>query len=345
MKLGSAAANAFTDGLIRANVIPTAKHFPGHGFASGDTHKVLAESTSNQELESFKSFFTVAGIKAVMMAHVAYPELDPSGAPASLSYPIVTEFLREKLQFNGLVITDDLEMEGVNDVAPLGERVVQSFAAGCDMIMIAWSESAQKIAYQKLLEAVRSGRISEERLNESVERILNAKNSVITETNTPPYSLTLSRLEKLTRKVAKVNFNQLDTLSLEKMSTKKLSNVIVVTSDERFYQEFSTAWKKTPVHFYKLNPKTNFRPNKLSTEETLFIYYVTGPGSAKILKSWPASQRSRTLVINASHPDFIANRSEFFAVIQMNTPFYESAKWLAQKLNTQTVLRVAELPQ
>lgn len=344
VKLGSLAANAFSDGLIRADVIPTAKHFPGHGLARGDSHKVLAEADSSQELESFKSFFAIEGTKAVMMAHVAYPNLDPSGTPASLSYPIVTELLREKMQFDGIVMTDDLEMYGVSHAGPLGERVVQAFEAGCDMIMIAWSESAQKLAYKSLLNAVRSGRISEDRLNASVGRILKAKNSVIREVPTYNYPLALNRLERLTRKVAKTNFNQTDFLLPEKFEEQKIEKVVVLTSDSRFHQEFKDNWKKTPVSFYKIYKGVDLSPLNRKPTDKLYIFYATGPGSAKVLNSLPKSLRARTVVVNAAHPDSIGNKKDFFAIYQMNTPFYESAKWLAQKLDNQTNMRVAEVP-
>ena len=330
--LGSQSANAFAEGLLRAHVIPTAKHFPGHGMASGDSHKILPEAYSSTELESFKKFFQVKGTKAVMMAHVAYPHLDPSGAPASLSYPIVTNLLREKLQYKDLIITDDLEMSGVEDVAPLGERVVQAFEAGCDMIMIAWSEGAQKVAYQKLLAAVRSGRISEKRLDQSVARILRAKNSWVDREPARNYPSPLEKLNKLTRIVAKLNFYQSVGLRPENLPPVKIEHVQVFASDSNFYQQFLSEWKKSTSSFYKLRPQTDLSKSTPTTKNSLFLFYASGPGSLKILKTLPVSLRKRTIVVNAYHPNSLANPKDYRAVFQMSTPYAGSATWVAKWL-------------
>ncbi len=333
VELGSKSANAFAEGLLKAKVIPTAKHFPGHGMASGDSHKILPESNSNKELESFKKFFQVKGTKAVMMAHVAYPHLDPSGAPASLSYPIVTSLLREKLQYKDLIITDDLEMSGVEDVAPLGERVVQAFEAGCDMIMVAWSEGAQKAAYQKLLAAVRSGRISEKRLNESVARILRAKNQWVNREPARNYPTPLEKLNKLTRVVAKFNFYQSLEQMPENLQPTKIEHVQILASDSSFYQEFLSNWKKSSSSFYKLRPQSNLSKITPATKNSLFVYYASGPGSLRILKTLPKFLRKNTIVINAYHPNSLSNLKDFRAVFQMSTPYAESASWVAEWLN------------
>lgn len=331
LELGSKSANAFAEGLIKAKVIPTAKHFPGHGMASGDSHKILPESNSTKELESFKKFFQIQGTKAVMMAHVAYPQLDPSGAPASLSYPIVTSLLREKLQYKELIITDDLEMNGVEDVAPLGERVVQAFEAGCDMMMVAWSDGAQKAAYQKLLAAVRSGRISEERLNASVRRILAAKNKWITREPARNYKSPLEKLNKLTRIVAKINFEL--SQPTENANPVRPDHVYIFSADTRFKSEFVDHWKKSNVSFYKLSPQSDLSTFKFNSKNSVFIYYASGPGSIRLLKNFPQYLKKHTVVINAYHPSFLPNPKEFRAVFQISTPYAGSAAWIAKWLD------------
>lgn len=341
VKLGSESANSFSQGLLKAQVIPTAKHFPGHGHASGDSHKILPESSSNQELESFKRFFALDGTKAVMMAHVAYPKLDPSGRPASLSYPIVTHLLRQQMQYKDLVITDDLEMSGVENVAPVGERVVQAFEAGCDMIMLAWSDTAQRMAQQKLLEAVRSGRISEERLNESVTRILQAKNKLTAETPTKKYQIPLEKLQKLAGIVAKINFNHSDLL-IPNHSIKP-GPVVVLSGDTRFQKEFASSWKRSVTTNVKLLPTTNLSSIVAERTNSIFVYYASGPGSLRVLKSLPRGLRKNTIVINAYHPDFIFNKNDFRAVFQMGTPYPGSGAWVAQWLENQTTPSVLSM--
>src|SRR5690606_33733430 len=112
---------------------------------------------------------------AVMVAHVSYPSLDATKMPATYSEPILHNLLRDKLNFKGLSLTDDLEMSGAELPMSMSERAVRAFLAGNDLIMVVWTPEVKEQVYQGLLSAVQSGRISKERLEESVLRILGTK--------------------------------------------------------------------------------------------------------------------------------------------------------------------------
>jgi beta-N-acetylhexosaminidase len=164
-------------GLLDAGVVPVLKHFPGHGDTLGDTHLSWAQTAKTlEEMERFeflpfKAGFD-AGADAVMMAHILCPNVTDDGLPASLSHDIITGVLREKLRFDGVIITDSLNMKSIKQYYTSSEAAVKAIIAGADMLL---TPDDYEEAYNGLLEAVRDGRISEARIDESVIRILKAK--------------------------------------------------------------------------------------------------------------------------------------------------------------------------
>lgn len=161
------------DGGISA----TAKHFPGHGDTATDSHTGLPVIThTRQQWETVDAPPFQAAIKAgvdeIMTAHLLVPALDPSGDPATLSKPILTGILRDELHYRGVITTDSLAMQGVRDKYGDAEVAVRAILAGADQLLMA---PAMDDAYNAVLGAVRSGRISQKRLDESVGRILTLK--------------------------------------------------------------------------------------------------------------------------------------------------------------------------
>ncbi|WP_049962822.1 glycoside hydrolase family 3 N-terminal domain-containing protein [Ruminococcus sp. HUN007] len=164
-------------GFRESGVICTIKHFPGHGDTDTDSHKEFAETKKNlDELESCELAPFRAGISAgapvVMAGHIAVPAVTNNDVPASLSKDLITGLLREKLGFNGLVITDSLQMEAITDRYSPDEAAVMALEAGCDIILM--PDDLEKAA-NGISEAVKNGRLTEDRLNDSVMRILKIK--------------------------------------------------------------------------------------------------------------------------------------------------------------------------
>ncbi|ADB35084.1 glycoside hydrolase family 3 domain protein [Kribbella flavida DSM 17836] len=154
-----------------------AKHFPGHGDTVDDSHTSLP--TINHTREQWNTIDAPpfeaaieAGIDSIMTAHIVVPSLDPSGEPATLSKPILTGILREQLGYDGVVITDSLAMAGVRQKYGDAEVAVRALEAGCDQLLMS---PAMDVAYNAVLAAVRSGRITEKRLDQSVYRVLRLK--------------------------------------------------------------------------------------------------------------------------------------------------------------------------
>ena len=166
-------------GLMEAGVMPCGKHFPGHGDTDQDSHLTLPiighprERLERVEWVPFQAAVR-AKIPAIMSAHVLFPALDPV-YPATLSIPILRGLLRESWGYDGLVISDDLEMKGVAAHYEIEEIVTRGILAGIDLFLLCKVWEVLPRAIQALLHAVQEGVISEERLRASWRRIRDAK--------------------------------------------------------------------------------------------------------------------------------------------------------------------------
>jgi beta-N-acetylhexosaminidase len=176
----SAFASAFIAGahsVPQARVLTTAKHFPGHGDTATDTHLNLATITADRprleqlEWAPFRAVIQ-GGTDAIMTAHIAVPALDDAGVPATLSPKILTGVLREELGFKGIIVTDALEMGGIAKGFSVGEAAVKSLQAGADVLLMPPDGEG---AINAVAAALKSGTISQKRIDQSVMRILTAK--------------------------------------------------------------------------------------------------------------------------------------------------------------------------
>ncbi len=172
-------AGAYIRGTRDAGALATAKHFPGHGSTGEDSHLQLPvlnftrARLDSLEFAAFKSTVD-SGVAAIMVGHMAVPAVDSSGLPASLSEKLVTGVIRGDFKFKGLIITDAMGMAGAR-VLPPGRAAVTAVKAGVDILLL--TEDEQR-AIQALRDAVRSGEIAMQRIDESVRRILEAKERV-----------------------------------------------------------------------------------------------------------------------------------------------------------------------
>ena len=171
----------FMYGQQEMNILSSAKHFPGHGDTSTDSHKTLPfinhdkERIFNTELKPFKTLIN-NGLESVMIAHLEVPSLESvNGLPSTLSYSIVTSLLKNTLGFKGLIITDALEMKGLSTFKSNGNLDMLAFKAGNDVLLMSANVSE---GIKSIIDEYDKGRISEERLSYSVKKILKAKYKV-----------------------------------------------------------------------------------------------------------------------------------------------------------------------
>jgi beta-glucosidase-like glycosyl hydrolase/CubicO group peptidase (beta-lactamase class C family) len=168
-------ARAFVEGAHAGGMLTTAKHFPGHGDTATDSHLHLATvEAARERLDAveLRPFYDVvrAGVDFVMTGHIAVPALDPSRAPATLSSPMA-QVLRQDLGFQGLIVTDAMDMAGVRP-AWTGEATVRALQAGADVVLL---PPQPEVAVQSILRALREGQVKEARIDASVLRILEIK--------------------------------------------------------------------------------------------------------------------------------------------------------------------------
>lgn len=170
-------AVSFLNGLESAGVIGCLKHFPGHGDVKGDTHTGFVASgktwdeISSCEMKTFRAGIG-AGARMVMVAHIAVPNVTGSNVPSTMSRTIVTEKLREELGFNGVIITDAMEMGAIIHNYGTAEATVAAVKAGVDIILMPLN---LQVAVDAVIDAVQKGEITVERIDSSVRRILELK--------------------------------------------------------------------------------------------------------------------------------------------------------------------------
>ena len=190
----------------QGTVIPVVKHFPGHGDTAVDSHTALPvvdktlEDLWQSELVPFDMVLSgqfwgepvMEPTPAVMVAHILLSQIDPDN-PASLSPEVVTGLLREEMGYEGVVCTDDLTMGAISNTYGMGEAAVLAVEAGCDLLLVCHSADNLAAAHAALVDAVDSGRISMERLDESVYRVLSLK-AVYGLSNAPVEALDIKAL-------------------------------------------------------------------------------------------------------------------------------------------------------
>ncbi|RZK58144.1 MAG: serine hydrolase, partial [Hymenobacter sp.] len=251
-------------GMQAAGVLAVAKHFPGHGDVDADSHLALPlvrvdkGRLDSLELPPFKSMIA-SGIGGMMVAHLNVPALDNSGAPTTLSQPVVTGLLRQRLGFKGVVFTDAMNMKGVISKVPTGEAEIRALLAGNDVLE--FSKNVP-LALQAVLAAVDSGRIAQARIDESCRRVLALKQWAglrkyrpIAEQNlfadlNPPHARYLSH--RLAEHSITLLRNQRNILPLQRLDTLRLATLVLGGSpaDTTDFQRAVADYDAQAAHFH-----------------------------------------------------------------------------------------------
>ena len=252
---------AYMRGLQDNGVLPTAKHFPGHGDTDTDSHYALPRimhtraRLDDTELYPFREIIK-AGIGGVMVAHLDIPALDSTGVPSTLSKPIISGLLKEELGFQGLIVTDAMNMKGVTkDNAP-GEVDKDAILAGNDLLE--FTEDVPK-AIAEVKKAIKSGLISQKEINERCRKILALKQWVglnhykRIETKNIYEDLNSSSAEFLNRNLTEASLtvlrNSSELLPLQKLDTLKIAAISVGGKlDNQFQKSLQLYSKVTPFN-------------------------------------------------------------------------------------------------
>jgi len=193
---------AFLKGLKSARVFGCGKHFPGLGEANLDTHYELPAINKPFEQQWEQDLYPFRQLKHlfpfVMVAHAGYPAVTGDGTPASISQKWMTDILRKKIGYKGLILTDDLEMQGVLKMGTIEEISVQTMRAGADMFLICHKEDLVWRAYEAILRLAEKDKKFERRIKEASDRVLRLKKAAreLKPITTPPDEKVIARLRE-----------------------------------------------------------------------------------------------------------------------------------------------------
>jgi beta-N-acetylhexosaminidase len=170
-------ARAFVDGFAEAGVLCALKHFPGNGHTLGDSHQGPADGSnwSERDLAPFAQLIAAGRARLIMAGHAQIPSLEPRPVPVSLSEPVIRGLLRQRLNFNGVAMTDDLDMQAVSSLMPRRDAVIKAVSAGNDLLMIRNvgdfdSELPHKVVAW-VREAIAAGTLSRAQIAQAADRV------------------------------------------------------------------------------------------------------------------------------------------------------------------------------
>lgn len=250
----------YMKGMQDANLLTTAKHFPGHGDTDTDSHLALPqinhsfERLDSLEMYPFKQLIN-AGIGGVMVAHLNIPALDSTGVPSTLSKPIITGILKERLGFKGLVVTDAMNMKGVTKGNEPGVVDKKAILAGNDMLE--FTEDVPK-AITEVRKAIEQGLITQKEIDERCRKLLAVKQwvglnqykpvstkNILKELNTPKAKLLQRKLVEASLTVLK---NDQNLIPLQRLDSLKIASVSLGAEKKTEFQKSLSLYTKI-AHF------------------------------------------------------------------------------------------------
>ncbi len=275
----SAFGSSFIKGIQDGGAVACAKHYPGHGNTSTDSHTSLPtilgtkEEFNKMELYPFKRAID-ADVGMIMVGHISMPGLDPSGLPASHSKMISSDLLKDELGFKNIVVTDALEMGGITKSSSAGEACVRALESGADIILLPVDV---RLAINAIYDAVANGRISEERIDESVKKIWAKKYELgILKNNIVNWeevenNVGLSKNKKTAQYIANKSItlvkNQKSLIPLKASKLKKITHLILTTDDDAnsFLKTFDKDLKRTHRNVKRIFINEELSDNRINS--------------------------------------------------------------------------------
>ncbi|WP_395276537.1 glycoside hydrolase family 3 N-terminal domain-containing protein [Halalkalibaculum sp. DA384] len=306
--------NAFIDGVHSEGVVATAKHFPGHGDTDVDSHlslPVIPHSYSRLdtlELLPFKAAID-HGVSSIMSAHIAFPKIGNSnGTPGTLDEQVLDRILLDSLNFNGIVVTDGLEMRGISSRYSPGETVVKALHAGADLMLLSPDELT---AINEIEQAVRRGSITEQRIDRSVRKLLEWKkeyglfksrtidiDSLDKEIHTTEHQLIA---DEIARKSITVIKNEQDLLPLRPY---KYPNVLAISIADDISGETGTYFAEQ-LKTYHPNVKFHVYDRRTNEEEKKEIMNDARNADLIILGSFIYVRSAQPMQLSSEQFDFL----------------------------------------
>lgn len=300
----------FISGIHSARVLSVLKHFPGHGRVIEDSHKEIVrkvaslEELTTKDLVPFKTIIHATPQIGVMTSHLSVQALDPSGELTTFSKPIVSK-LSDTFQHDGLVFTDDLDMVFFkNKELNLSQKVLDALNAGHDQVLIIWSRSNQRVAYNSVLNALKSGKINEDFINKKLERILKTKLRLKPSNEAfdmDDIKRSLAKIYTLQTKISQLHFEKVPKELFQDIAnfTEANKENYLFTFSNSFANEFKGVFKSGK--FIPLSMES-WASQLHNCKKHLCFFHVSGDTSNKRLKAVPKDVLPHLVLINTTDP-------------------------------------------
>lgn len=339
---------AYSKGLLKACVIPTAKHFPGTGSLNQDPHVTVVENKTSLDLFKKRDLVPFIGYSklgqniAVMMSHLIYPELDSSREPASFSSKIASNLLRDDLKYRGLVMTDDLQMQGSKQVLRPEAAALKALKSGSDIVMLTWSFSDQGKAFEYVLGALQSGDLSVDDVDSKLRRILRVKafaNVYRKDPKAPSLlsgnSLTSADYASIEDEVLSQNLKtSLIPRSLPPAKAQRkpaaVEKVCAASPSTDFLNSFSAGTKMPLLHLQTRTGSGDISSWSKKSHCTALFVGVTGPRTARQIRGLSPDDKAKLIVVNLGAPRLFPRSRGYRQVIQLYFNHKDAGKKIAQ---------------
>lgn len=334
----------YSKGLLKSNVIPTAKHFPGSGNIKTDPHDSVAKNFSSKEalltrdLVPYQDFKILGRTSAVMMSHFIYPELD--SLPATFSNKIINGLLREEIGYKGLIISDDLQMKGAKSVLLPEEGALKALIAGADIVMLSWSQTNQKNAVERIRKAIKDQELSNGEVEAKLRRILYVKafaniykkpgDNDFTLNGTNLTSLEYQALEE---RIVDSHIRKSLVPSILPQKIDYRSPAAIGAPPKICLHSFSTDLSLQIITHAESNKIKQYNLDKIQERSSCDqqVAIIKTPNQKNNLNHLPEKIKSKLLVINMGSAAAIDSK-KYKRVIQLSFHFDSAAKKIAQHL-------------
>ncbi|MDR2602419.1 MAG: glycoside hydrolase family 3 protein [Spirochaetaceae bacterium] len=328
---------AFARGQEKAGIIPTAKHFPGHGDTALDSHGVLPEINApfdvlwERELVPYR-MLAKNGVPAIMSGHIAFPQTQSKDTPASLSPWFLQTILREKIGFNGLIITDDLMMNGaIMSAGSLSRAARQAILAGNDVIMTSQTPALDEAVWVSLLYSVKNDEVFSSRVRESAFRVLLVKLRYLKDENAAPLYPDLKEVrESLPGAEGSVFFQDLAARSVTviknsnetlPLSVKNAGSVLLAGQNLDFFALGKRTFDGAAAYWYTA-PVNGDLMRRAQSSDTIILYLSNEEG-IQVLRSFRPLGK-RIIVLSVLSPALLEQASWVDAAVAVYSDSYES---------------------
>lgn len=335
--------HSISKGFLASKIIPTAKHFPGLGSSVHDPHNTLVtritslEDFYSTDIKPFEKFSGLGPSTAIMLSHLSYPVLDPSNVPAVFSEKIIKNLLREKLGFNGIVVTDDLMMQGASQFAKPEDAALLALKSGADLIMVTWSFKAQERAMRRVKQAVVSGELPMKELDKKLRRLLLAKASIntsgkLSDRRLAQVSLPQHRLRGVEQRILESNIKSQENKFSEFRDSRKLC---VLSTQKNFLMSFKSGYAAAAEYILLAPGPTPSGVEQLAARKNCdkLVVSVYGKKTMALVDRLSLDLKPNILLVNLSAPMITVDENTYGGVLNLYFPHINAGKKIAQQIS------------